>query len=102
MKDSGDESLCKEYEKESGVPCAKPCWTDRADTDRVQPDEDTAAIIFDMRLVTSSAVQIFTKDDEYIDMVDMDNKGYLVMVPWKSEWSYFCIGECRVGCAKRR
>jgi len=100
-KSSGDKSLRAKCEKESGVPSTNPRWTDGEDTDRVYPDEDTTAIIIDMRDVVSSAVQIFTKDDEYIDMVGMDHKGYLVVVPWKSEWSYFCIGKCRVGYTKR-
>lgn len=48
------------------------------------------------------AVQIFTKDDDdYKGEIDMGDRGYLVIVSWKPEWTYFCVGDCRVAHVER-
>lgn len=41
-----------------------------------------------MRKATS-AVQIFDKRDEYVDEIDMNEKGNLVIVPWNKEWTFW-------------
>jgi hypothetical protein len=72
------------------------------DTERIYPNDKTVAIIVDMRGVTC-AVQMFKKnDDEYKGEVDMGDQEYLVIVPWKRKWTYFCVGDCRVAHVEGR
>lgn len=85
-------TICQE---KTGILCDEPIWNDVADTQRIYPNSGTVAIIVDMRDVTC-AVQIFNKEDEYKGQVDMGDEGYLVMVLWKPDWTYFCLGDCRV------
>jgi len=89
-------------EEETEVSCLDPSWYDEPDTTRIRPPKDTVAIVVDMRNVTASSVQIFTTQDVYINEVDMDDRGFLVMVPWRSDWTYFCVGGCPVGIIRQR
>ena len=65
------------------------------------PGHDTVAVIIDMRDATSSIVEIYQEaSGDHLDVVNMDFKGELVIVPWRKGWSYSCSGSCTVAEVK--
>ncbi len=54
------------------------------------------AIVVDMRKATNNSVYIHDKDKEYVDMVGLDFKGDLVIVPWKTGLQFICYGPCPI------
>ena len=63
----------------------------------VEPTDDVVAIVVDMRYASSNCLYIHTTSDDYVDMVGMDFRGYLVIVPWATGLKFMCYGSCTVG-----
>ena len=62
----------------------------------MDPPENTVVVVVDVRS-NQGAMQIVDKQkDEYVDMVGTEEAGNLVMVPWNSDWRYYCIGTTRL------
>lgn len=76
--------------------CSNPVWIVHTDTQIVQPTEGTVAIVVDVRKNKAAIRIIETETEEYIDGVGTEEAGKLVVIPWQSNWSYFCTGSPRV------
>jgi len=89
---------CKDITK---YDCAEPTWTTHQDGDDVTPPDGTVAIVVDLRNAWGS-IRIYQKQsDDYVDMVGMDEKPNLVIVPWQGDWTYLCTGSPQVGCVMK-
>jgi len=61
------------------------------------PPRDTTAVVVDVRNY-KGAMRIFeAATDEFIGGVGSEDKGYLMIVPWNSNWNYSCVGSLRIG-----
>lgn len=63
----------------------------------VEPTNDVVAIVVDMRNASSNSVYIHEINDDYVDMVGLDFRGYVVIVPWEPGLKFMCYGSCKVG-----
>jgi len=96
LKTTSDTTLVKRCEKEIGGGCSAPEWKDHDDLDTVEPASDVVAIIVDMH-DASGVLYIHDAADDYKDMIGMDFKGSMVVVPWARGLKFICYGPCRVG-----
>lgn len=63
---------------------------------RMNPPENTVVVIVDVRS-NQGAIQIADKQsNEYVDGVGTEAAGSLVMIPWKKDWWYYCMGSTRL------
>ncbi|KAK2055571.1 hypothetical protein LY76DRAFT_185598 [Colletotrichum caudatum] len=97
-KTSSDQKLVKRCEKETGHRCSNPKWQDFGDLAQYEPGPDTAILLVDMHLKSGErkAVYIHDSDDEQVDMVGMEYKGFTVIIPWEVGLKFVCYGPCRV------
>ncbi len=66
------------------------------------PPADTVAIVVDLRK-NWGAIRIYkAQNDDYVDMVGMEEAKNLVIVLWQNDWVYLCTGSPRVGFVKKR
>lgn len=65
---------------------------------RYVPGQDTAVLLVDMHLKPGEgkAVYIHDSNDEQVDMVGMEYKGFTVIIPWEAGLKFVCYGPCRV------
>ncbi|KAF4419028.1 hypothetical protein CGGC5_v011017 [Colletotrichum fructicola Nara gc5] len=77
-KTSSDQRLVKRCEKETGKTCSNPKWQDFNDLAQYEPGPDTAILLVDMHLKSGErkAVYIHDSNDEQVDMVGMEYKGF--------------------------
>lgn len=61
-----------------------------------QPPGNALAIVVDMRNATSNSVYIQDGNNEYLDMVGLDFKGHIVIVPWQQGLKFITYGECNI------
>ncbi len=68
----------------------------------MNPPEHTVVVVVDVRS-NQGAIQIMDNSKQYVDGVGTEEAGNLIMIPWKKEWWYYCIGTTRIAyiCAKR-
>ncbi|KAK0367479.1 hypothetical protein CABS01_16647 [Colletotrichum abscissum] len=97
-KTSSDHKLVKKCEEETGHKCSNPRWQDFNDLARYVPGPDTAFLLVDMHLKSGEgkAVYIHDSNDEQVDMVGMEYKGFTVIIPWEAGLKFVCYGPCRV------
>ncbi|WQF84233.1 hypothetical protein CDEST_09247 [Colletotrichum destructivum] len=97
-KTSSDQKLVKRCEKETGRRCSDPEWRDFNDLAQYIPGPNTAILLVDMHLEPGDrkAVYIHDSNDEQVDMVGMEYKGFTVIIPWEAGLKFVCYGPCRV------
>jgi len=101
-KDSSNEELVEKCNELTGEEGSDPEWNDHRDAETVKPPDSTIAIVVDVR-DKLAAIRIFeTKTMKYVDGVGTEEAGYLVIVPWQGDWSYFCTGSPKVGYIQRK
>ena len=60
------------------------------------PPHNTVVVVVDVR-DNQGAIQIVDKQsNKYVDGVGTEAAGYLVMIPWKKDWWYYCMGSIRL------
>lgn len=83
--------------------CDSLVWTTSSDDDRVNPPENTVAVVVDVRGGQGAIHIIKTQDNKHVDKVGpVKEGGNLVMVPWKSIWWYYAIGSVRVAHIEKK
>lgn len=63
----------------------------------MEPPDKTAAIVIDLRSNQGAIEIVDRQSDAYVDRVGTEEAGHTVMVTWKAEWWYYCLGTVRVG-----
>lgn len=69
---------------------------------RMNPPEDLAVLVLDFRGHEGAIQIVDSQSDEYLHGVGTEQKGNLVMIPWKKEWWFYCIGITRVAYVRRK
>jgi hypothetical protein len=65
--------------------------------DDKDPPAGIVAVVVDVRNYIG-AMRIFeAQTDEFLGGVGTEDKGILVIIPWNSNWNYFCVGSFRIG-----
>ncbi|KAE9574169.1 hypothetical protein CGMCC3_g9849 [Colletotrichum fructicola] len=95
VENLSDHDLVKKCEEEISQRCAEAKWRSLRDA-KSEPDQSTVALIVDMRQADRCAVYIHDTKDEFIGMVGMDQKGFVLVIPWQAGQTYWCSGQCRV------
>ena len=74
--------------------CELLSWKEQIEHHKVEPPEDTIAMVFDVR-GRQGAVRIIDKEkDEPVDGIGPTKvDANVVIVPWQSMWWYYTIGE---------
>jgi len=77
-------------------------WMTPSNNVRMDPPQNTVALVVDVR-GSQGAIRIAnTQDNKYADEVGpVKEAGNLVMVTWKSNWWYYTIGSVRVAYIRR-
>lgn len=69
---------------------------------RMYPPDSTAAIVVDVRN-GKGGVNIHKKESNgWVDMVGIEERGKLVIVPWDKSWFYYVVGSVQVGYMARK
>jgi len=97
-RDPSDDKVVEQFQTETGCgDCETPRWTTPKKRETYNPPEGTVAIVVDIRN-NIGGVNIHSRDSgDFVDMVGMEEHGNMVIVPWKSEWDYDCVGSPQVG-----
>jgi len=65
------------------------------------PSLDTLALVIDLREEYGAIKIYYNKDDLFLGMIGTEERGFVVVVPWQSEWSFYCLGSLQIGYIKK-
>ncbi|KAK1470188.1 hypothetical protein CCUS01_06573 [Colletotrichum cuscutae] len=92
---STSQELVHECERHTQQRCSNFEWRDFRDA-QYSPGRNTVILLVDMREAVGCAVYIHNERDGFVDMVGIENKGHVVLVPWEQGLKIVCYGQCTV------
>lgn len=98
----GQRRILKPFQTDCGE-CEPLVWTTPSNDVRVNPPENTVAVVVDVRGGQGAINILNTENNKYVDKVGpIKGADNLVMVLWRSSWWYYAIGSVRVAHIGRK
>ncbi|OJD26013.1 hypothetical protein ACJ73_02612 [Blastomyces percursus] len=100
VSSSTDDKILEEIKNETGCDdCDSLIWSPLPKATRIDPPENTIAIVVDI-VRSQGAIRIFENEgDLYVDGVGTEDAGYMVIIPWNTSWWFRVSGALQVGYA---
>jgi len=104
--ESEDQKLIELFEKTECDDRVTLFWATLENRTTITPPEGTLAIVVDVRVKEGQSGAFFIHEqqsEEFVDMVGMENRGKLIIVPWDGDWCYYTVQYLRrVGYLRKK